>query len=1466
MIEKKKRYQFIALFLCLSLLLPSFSGMGIKVKAEYNSVEVDLTGESIRLDMNPDGSCKWTLTTSGTTGIIPAGSAITVSGTGGNILFGNAPQNRYPLIILKNLIFEGFGGYTTDLDIIIEGNVVSNSHLINTTFLEASGVTTITGVGDNYLKCNGYLVLRNNLYETGLVVSNVNMELSGALSDLLGDVSVSNCTVTMSQDASKAVKDSGIRIKGKGVVTVSNSSIDYFSPYNCTLYLDNSTCNLAKMFYINGGEIKNSTVNTSYVTSLGNLNIYNTVMTVNNIENHSILTIGKSNITTTAGEGIEIFSTENNSVILEENNSLVLRKTGSRNRFTVGTYSSSPTERVNPINEYAEPLFLNRVRIADIYESKDVTVQFDTNPEIVSLKTDNRGYLYFYLPAGKHTVVITEGSNVYNKTWQGATTDEYDTDGTLDNYIGDVDNGNPSNSGQSIIKSQSGNQKVVSGTSIDIYVVAEPDSPDKSLEYQWYKDDVEIPGEISDTLAKVAEDIDTGLYYCTVTQSDGKIEKSKDIQITVIDNPIQGDLDDLQDILDEIEDLLNGIPGSTPQEKIENLLDELEQARNDLDTVTNERDQARQELADLRSYVESLKDIVFGLSSGKTDAELKLRLEQVFSVLPQLQSDAELLEQVKDRLGLDPVASDQEVLDKIDELLNDGQSLDDIGDLLGVDPSDIINQITILINNTTILNQIIIILGSTKDDVVDDLNQIIADLTELENFVTEVRGILSLDPNASYSDIISAINALLQENTDLKQQLIDATNRITELEDLLNAETATNDQLIDQISQLQDDIDDLNQQLQDANADKDALNNQLADLQKQYDDLLDQLNEANTRINDLNQQISNLESEIDRLEQLIQDALDSLDDYEGADLLEKIKDIKDKKDKLVDDLNEANSINADLNDQITKANNRLAEMQAEIDRLLGQLQDKDAEIERLNRILKDKDAEISDLKSTINDKDKEISRLQKLIDDLTAGNPVIDELNKKIKELEDKLKDAYKEIQNLKDSANNNNGGSSGNIPSTPSQPSIGDNDTIINTDLRDNIAKQVIDTVSGSAISVNSGWEVADKITSNTVWKTRLDFTGDNVLGIFTFFDSEIGLFDPVEAVKRNALLTQKEDEKEYAKYTFYARRKSDPRKIYTCDVDIEKSDYTTPQTKITSDNKNIVQSYDTLNTYNTGVSKEVKFTVNADFGKSGKEGIYYQVIDGNEDFDPDSDWIKVEGTSFTVKKPKTEVRVYVKTIDKAGNFTVDKMTGFKPATNKNETTPTKPDVANVPIFNVSKTIEWGNQYNLVLANITDDMEVSFSSSNPKIASVNKKGVIDAHKKGVAVIEGTVSSKDGGYRFKVNVSVVKGEYPKTLNLKPVEEVSSLDGPVLIFYKLVDKGGTAKINVSGLPKNSQVQYKSSNKNIATVDKDGTIKGHKKGTADIHVTIKENNKLYSYVIKARVTDGSSDPAMWDYLMK
>ena len=136
------------------------------------------------------------------------------------------------------------------------------------------------------------------------------------------------------------------------------------------------------------------------------------------------------------------------------------------------------------------------------------------------------------------------------------------------------------------------------------------------------------------------------------------------------------------------------------------------------------------------------------------------------------------------------------------------------------------------------------------------------------------------------------------------------------------------------------------------------------------------------------------------------------------------------------------------------------------------------------------------------------------------------------------------------------------------------------------------------------------------------------------------------------------------------------------------------------------------------------------------------------------------------------------------------------------------------------------------VISPVTFAGKVSYTSSNSKIASVSKKGVVTAKKSGTAKIK----IKAGKKTKTVKVTVAK-KAPTGIKGVPATKTLKKGKSFTIKAKLTPSGAEAKI-----------KYSSSNKKIATVNGKGKVTAKKAGTATI--TVKAGNVTKTCVVTVK----------------
>ena len=146
---------------------------------------------------------------------------------------------------------------------------------------------------------------------------------------------------------------------------------------------------------------------------------------------------------------------------------------------------------------------------------------------------------------------------------------------------------------------------------------------------------------------------------------------------------------------------------------------------------------------------------------------------------------------------------------------------------------------------------------------------------------------------------------------------------------------------------------------------------------------------------------------------------------------------------------------------------------------------------------------------------------------------------------------------------------------------------------------------------------------------------------------------------------------------------------------------------------------------------------------------------------------------------------------------------------------------------------------------------KIRCSSSNKKIATIDKSGLVKTKKKlGKAKLVINVTKGKKKIQYIVNL-VVRTTIKKNYSLYKYK--TSYKYPSVSLYKLLPKGKTYKIQLLHLNKTAKVTYKSGNPSVAKVDKKGKVTPVKNGRADITVTIVQNGITYKYFVVVRSTE-------------
>lgn len=200
------------------------------------------------------------------------------------------------------------------------------------------------------------------------------------------------------------------------------------------------------------------------------------------------------------------------------------------------------------------------------------------------------------------------------------------------------------------------------------------------------------------------------------------------------------------------------------------------------------------------------------------------------------------------------------------------------------------------------------------------------------------------------------------------------------------------------------------------------------------------------------------------------------------------------------------------------------------------------------------------------------------------------------------------------------------------------------------------------------------------------------------------------------------------------------------------------------------------------------------------------------------------------------------------------------------NMTITAKAAISKVPILKMNKTIAIRSKFKIDLVGIAKNAKVTYKSSNKKIATINKKGIITGKKLGKCKISADVVQDGSYYRVRINLTVKKKVIIYSLKKKALSKKAGTL-PEYNVYKRVFKNKKTKIKFMNVEKNAKVTYTSSNPKVATVKKNGKVgivSGKKQGFTVVTAKIKQNGKTYITRIFVRVDDYKKNKKLPLYL--
>lgn len=186
--------------------------------------------------------------------------------------------------------------------------------------------------------------------------------------------------------------------------------------------------------------------------------------------------------------------------------------------------------------------------------------------------------------------------------------------------------------------------------------------------------------------------------------------------------------------------------------------------------------------------------------------------------------------------------------------------------------------------------------------------------------------------------------------------------------------------------------------------------------------------------------------------------------------------------------------------------------------------------------------------------------------------------------------------------------------------------------------------------------------------------------------------------------------------------------------------------------------------------------------------------------------------------------------------------------------------------VLKLKKTVKTGQSFTACISGFADgDSCVGFSADG-SIATIDSNGVITGVSEGKTKVTYYVIRGNKNYKYIIDLTV-KNSAGQSLSIRPDRLATDPDGALVFnIYKAVKLGKKTRITLLKHNPGVTVSYSSSDESIASVNPDGYITGLKKGFATISAEVVSGEDRMIYSLLVRVSDGTKNKQMRQYLQK